>query len=69
MAMPETTVHENHFMQLADDDIRPTGNVHGMETITVSETCEGFADGELRSCVFALNQTHLTAALRRREWV
>ena len=66
MLMPETTMHEYHFIQRWKDNIRVPGQTSTMEPIAIAETKEKAPNLKFRRHVLASNSPHvLTAAIWR----
>lgn len=60
--MPETTMHEDDFSSLSENDVRFPREVLSVETVAVAQGMEHAADTEFRLSVLAANAAHPFAA-------
>ena len=62
MAMPETSVHENHLTSCAEYYVRPSRQVFAMQPIAIAEPMYKFTDKQLRPGILAADRAHNFAA-------
>jgi hypothetical protein len=62
MLMPETSVHEDHFLLCWENDVRVARQTFAMETIAITQTKEKAPNLKFRRHVLASDATHVLAA-------
>lgn len=67
MLMPETAMNEDYFARGGKNDVRLSGKVGTMQTITKTEAMDQPADKEFGFGIFAADAPHVCAAAMPRD--
>ncbi len=62
MPVPETTVHENHFLTAGKNDIRSAGQPFAMQPIPITVRPKPLSDKQFRFRILSFDQRHASAA-------
>ena len=67
--MPETTMNENHFLSLRENEVRLSGKVGNVKQESVSARTRDFSHYQFRLCVLTADERHAPATLTPRQCV